>query len=28
MDKGWGQEGEGEMNAQRSMETYTLPYVK
>ena len=29
MDKGWGgEEGEGEMNGENSMEAYTLPYVK
>ena len=27
-DKGWGEEGEGEMNGESSMEAYTLTYVK
>ena len=27
MDKGWGEEGEGEMNGESSMDVYTLPYV-
>ena len=28
-DKGWGgEEGEGEMNGERSMEVYTVSYVK
>ena len=26
--KGWGEEGEGEMNGESSMEAYILPYVK
>jgi len=28
MNKGGGEEGEGEMNGESSMEAYTLPYVK
>ena len=28
MVSGRGEEGEGEMNGERSMEAYTLPYVK
>ena len=27
-DKGWGEEGEGEMNGESSVEAHTLPYVK
>lgn len=27
-DKAAGREGDGEMNRERSMQTYTLPYVK
>ena len=27
MDKGWGVEGEGEMNGDSSMEAYTLTHV-
>ena len=27
MDKGGGEEGEGEMNAESSMDAYTLTYV-
>ena len=28
MDQGWGEEREGEMNGESSMDTYTLSYVK
>ena len=28
MDKGWREEGDSEMSGQRSMEAYTLIYVK
>ena len=28
MDQGMGEKGEGEINAESSMEAYTLPYVK
>ena len=28
MDKGWGEEGEGEINGESSMDPYTLTYVK
>ena len=28
MNKGRGEEGEGEMNGESSMEAYILPYVK
>ena len=28
MDKGGGEEGEGEMNGESSMDAYTLTYVK
>ena len=28
MDKGGGEEGEGEINGERSMDAYTLTYVK
>ena len=28
MDKGGGEEGEGEMNGESSMDAYTLSYVK
>ena len=28
MDKGQGEEGEGEINGENSMEAYKLPYVK
>ena len=28
MDKGEGEEGEGEMNGESSMDAYTLTYVK
>ena len=28
MDKVWGEEREGEMNGDSSMEAHTLPYVK
>ena len=28
MNKGGGEEGEGEMNGERSMEAYTLTYAK
>ena len=28
VEKGGGEEGEGEMNGESSMEAYTLPYVK
>ena len=27
MDKGWGEEGEGEINGESSMDSYTLTYV-
>jgi len=26
--EGWGEEGDGETSGERSMEAYTLPYVK
>ena len=28
MDRGWGEEREGERNGERSLEAYTLSYVK
>ena len=28
MDKGWGEEGEGEIYGESGMEAYTLTYVK
>ena len=28
MDKGWGEEGEGQINGESSMDAYTLTYVK
>ena len=28
MDKGWGEEGEDEMNGESTIETYTLTQVK
>lgn len=28
MDKGWGEEEEGEMNRESGMEVYTLSYMK
>ena len=28
MDKGWGEEGEGEINGESSMDAYILTYVR